>query len=763
VSPLDSLHEGRLRRIADRTTPAALGALLSVLAGVLVFLVATDLFPYHSANHDEAVYLQQAHLLLDGRLWFTTDHPAAFRPWFFVRDGARLYPKYSPVPAAVFALGVAVDVPRLALALVAVANAGLLAWLASAAFDARTGALAVVSLAASPLFVFTSSVFLPYAPTAMFDLAFAVCYIQAHRQGSRRYAALAGTAIGIAFFARPYTAVVFATPFICHALWSLARALRGGSNTHVRAAIARYAAVALPGLAFVALALAYNHVVTGAALRFPYAAFAPLDGLGFGRRRILGRVVDYTPTLALRANAHVLYEFATRWTAFGPLGTALAGIGIAATVGRTAVGWLRDRVRGDASAGPSDRSIADDRPALPDGRATLPDRHVRWLLVGVLVAVAVGNVAFWGNLNVLGTLSDPTDGLIAGFGPYYHFDALAPLSVFGAAGALWLFRGVASIARTRLSARGVRAVVLALLLVAAPVLAVAEQNAVGPPLDEHRAYTERYERAYDPFESRDFDRALVFVPTPYGDWLAHPFQSLYNQPGFAGDRVYALDRGGGNLAVFDSFPNRTPYRYTYRGEWQPDAMATGRIVPHLQRLQVRSGTSHRITTTVGVPNGSDTASVRLVADGGAVQRTVGGQFNGTLAVEWQVTPDGTRILGAGSRGFDGTTTVSIGDELALVVTFVQPGGATVTYRYEIVTSVDDGRARLLWPPETEVCRLTTDCGHEGTYVPSADDYLPGVSANATIETSNRTADRTTDRSVDLPGFSPFVPDSDQRT
>lgn len=737
MSPPDSPREGRPRRLAAWSTPALLAALLSVLAGVLVLFVATDLFPYHSANHDEAVYLQQARLLLDGQLWFTTDHPAAFRPWFFVRDGAQLYPKYSPVPAAVFALGVAIDVPRLALALVAVANAGLVAWLASVAFDARTGALAVVFLVASPLFVFTSSVFLPYAPTAMFDLAFAVCYVKAHRQRSLRYAALAGVAIGVAFFARPYTAVVFATPFIVHALWSLARALRDGSHGRARQAVARYAAVALPGLAFVALTLAYNHVVTGAALRFPYAAFAPLDGLGFGRRRILGHEVDYTPTLALRANAHVLWEFATRWIAFGALGTALAGIGIAATVGRTAVVRLRDRVRGDTSAGPGGRSIADDRTAPPDDRAGLPDRHVRWLLVGVLVAVAVGNVAFWGNLNVLGTFADPTDGLISGFGPYYHFDALAPLSVFGAAGALWLVGGIASIAHTRLSARGVRAVVLALLLVAAPVLAMAEQDVVGPPLDDHRAYTERYERAYDPFENREFDRALVFVPTPYGDWLAHPFQSLYNRPGFAGDRVYALDRGGGNLAVLDSFPNRTPYRYTYRGTWQPDAMAdTGRIVPQLQRLRVRSGTSHRITTTVGVPNGSDTASVRLVTDGGAVQHTVRGELGGTLGVEWRVTPGGARIVGAGSRRLDDTTNVSVGDDLALTVTFVQTGGATVTYRYGIVTSVQNGRARLLWPPETEVCRLTTDCGHEGTYVPGADDYLRGVSSNATIETAN---------------------------
>ncbi|MFC6737362.1 hypothetical protein ACFQEQ_14070, partial [Halolamina salina] len=79
--------------------------LLALVAAVASFLVATRIFPYHSINHDEGVYLQQAELLLSGKLFLRPPVEGSFRPWFFVESGRGLYSKYQPVPAAVFALG----------------------------------------------------------------------------------------------------------------------------------------------------------------------------------------------------------------------------------------------------------------------------------------------------------------------------------------------------------------------------------------------------------------------------------------------------------------------------------------------------------------------------------------------------------------------------------------------------------------------------------------------------------------------------------
>ncbi len=178
------------------------------LAGALAaWLLATELFPYHSLNHDEGVYLQQAAMLLEGQLTLRPPVEDAFRPWFFVADGDRLYPKYAPVPAAMFALGEFLGGYRLALVGIAAAIPALVVGVVREVFDRPTGLLAGAFVLASPLFLVDASVFLPYAPTTVLNLLFAYGYFRADRTADRRWAALAGVAVGLAFFARPYTAL----------------------------------------------------------------------------------------------------------------------------------------------------------------------------------------------------------------------------------------------------------------------------------------------------------------------------------------------------------------------------------------------------------------------------------------------------------------------------------------------------------------------------------------------------------------------------
>jgi 4-amino-4-deoxy-L-arabinose transferase-like glycosyltransferase len=703
------------RMAADRRRfPLALFA-LSTVAGLFVLWVATDLFPYHSVNHDEGVYLQQARLLLGGDLWFETPTPDAFRHWFFVEDGTRLYPKYQPVVPALFALGLAVGWPRLVLALVAAATVALVGLLTTEAFDRRAGLLAAALCLCSPLFVLTSSVFLPYAPTTAFDLLFALGYVRALRRESLRWAGVAGLAVGLAFFARPYTAVLFALPFVVHACWTLWRAR--DDRPALRWALSRNLVIGALGGGFVALALAYNLVVTGDALLFPYAAFAPTDGIGFGFRRLLDHGIAYTPALAFRANGHVLWEFATRWTALAPLGTLLALVG-----GAGALAAARGRL-------PASLRVLT-RPANATG---LSDVGLRALFAGVVLSVALGNVAFWGNYNILADFGDPTDGFIAQFGPIYHFDLLLPLSAFGAFGGLLLARGATAVARTRVSGQHARFAVALALLVTTPATVAVQGPALGHAVADHREQTARYESAYEPFEDRALSGALVFVPTPYGDWLGHPFQSLSNDPGLDGDVVYALDRSpAGDFAVLDAYPDRETYRYTFRGEWDLDPEPVhAALVP----LDVREGSEHRITTRVGVLGSP--SSVRLEGANETVTYDVTGEVGETLTVEWVVTPEGVRVVedGLQRRSDAGAVALDGAEEVSLAITFVQEGGATVTYRQELVVEERGNRVRVVWPPETEVCRLTPDCGHRGMYLPGADDYLAGVAVNATVETS----------------------------
>jgi len=704
--------------VSDRRFRFALAA-LSLTAGVAVFLVGHELFPHLSSNHDEGVYLQQAELLLDGRLAMYSSVPEAVRPWFFVQDGTRLYPKYTPVAAALFAPGVALGAPRLVLAVVAAANAGLVGLVTAEAFDRPTALVAAVLLATAPLFLLNSPLFLSYAPTTAFNLLFAVAYVRAARASTtrrRRYALLAGTAIGIAFWMRPFTAVVFALPFVCHALVTLARTVRALDRFGPRAllgrpAIERSLLVAAPGLAFVALALLYNHAVTGSALVFPYQAFAPQDGPGFGVRSILGYERTYTPMLALEANGLVLWRLATRWTVAPPLGTVAAGLGVGIALARArgAVSWP---------------SVAD-----------LSDHGVRLLLVGIAVAVVVGNVFFWGNLNLLAALDDPTDGLISLMGPFYHFDLLVPLSAFGAFGLVTTWRRLRRVARARVGRRGARVGLAVVLVAGIAAGGVAQADALAGPIERNEPYTERYERAYAPFENRTFERAVVFVPDPYGDWLNHPFQSLRNDPDLDGSVVYAIDEDAATrFAVLDAYPDRKPHRYAIRGEWTAEVTERDPVDAAVEPLSVRSAERFRIRTTVGVVGGAESASVRLAGPEGAINYGVTNVTGETRTVEWVVERGRARATGGGLERYSDARWITYSDaeELALEITFTQPGGSTVTYRQEVSTAVTTDEVRVIWPPRTSVCPLVTDCGAAGTYLPGRDGYVTGVSLNTTI-------------------------------
>jgi len=642
---------------------------LSLAAAVLVFAVGEWVFPYLTSNHDEAVYLQQAELLLSGQLSLQPPVPEAFQPWFFFADGDQFYPKYSPVTAALFAVGGLVGSFRLSLALVAAATTALLYAVVAEVFDRRTGVVAAALLVGSPLFVVQASVFLPYVPALCLNLLFAWAYLRADRTSSRRWAALAGGAIGLSFFARPYTAVLFATPFVVHALWTL----RGLD----RETVLRQATIATLGTAGVVVALGYNALVTGDPLTFPYQAFAPEDGLGFGHRQILGYERDYTVGLALEANARNLWAYATEWTPAAPVGMVLALLGLGVTA-------VRARSR-------------------PDPRVLA--------LAGLVVTISAGNLAFWGTFNVLGELSDPSDGLISFLGPYYHVGLLVPTAAFGAVG-FWALVDAVEEWRVRLDSRPLRQGVVAGALVVGVVVAALAVSAVAAPLQDSHEVTERYEQAYEPFEDWEFENALVFLPTPYGDWLNHPFQPLRNDPGYDGDAVYALQER--ELAVADAFPNRTLYRYTYRGEWAPDTRQG--VTPRLREIRAVEGERVGTTFSLGIPQSAEAVNVRA---------SVGESGEATATGRPRDGLDGTVTVSNGAVSVDSphfveNLTVPYGpDEPVTVVTYVDYGNLG-SFEYVLRLPVErhaDGYRAL--SPHMEVCRVPRLCGGEAAYVPGS--------------------------------------------
>ena len=676
-----------------------LGVVLVTLTGVVVYWLAVDLFPYHSVNDDEGVYLTQAAMLLEGRL-FLRPGPLGdlVRPWFFVEDAAggdlRYYSKYAPVAAGFFAVGRLLGDPNLILGVVAAGNAALVYVLTMDAFGRRIARLAVVVLAATPLFLFSSSVFLPYAPTTLLNLVFAVAYVRTMRHDSPRWGIVAGTAIGLAFFARPYTAVCFAAPFIAHALGSLWWT-RGSDR--FRPTLARLLAVAGLGLVGVGGTLGYNALVTGDPFLFPYQVFGPQDGPGFGRRELLEYDRLYTPTLAAETTVRLLATLSTEWTVAGPIGTLLALVGL--------------------------RCLPADRPSVAD--PTLAPPALRVVVVGLVPTVVLGNAYFWGTLNGL------ENGLIDLLGPYYHFDLLLPLSAFAAAGAFVLWGRIRAATRG-FDGRKRRAVLVAVLLVGTGIVGVAAVDTVEEPYDENRLRTSNLATTYEPIEKRSFDGAVVFLPTPYGDWLNHPFQYLRNDPGLDGDVLYVLNDGDvERFETIDATGDRRPYRFTYRGDWTG---ATTAVDPALVPLSVERGDRVSATTTLGVPARATTARARIVTEAGSARYGIG-RVDDSVTVEWQVGGR-TGVTGRDPVG-NATAPLPTGvSEVALLVTFVEPQGTTVTYRQTVSVDRTVRGVRVIWPPETRVCSLTTDCGREATYVGPDGDYVSGVSVETTVTGQN---------------------------
>ncbi|QSG09285.1 ArnT family glycosyltransferase [Halapricum desulfuricans] len=638
-------------------------ALLAAIGGATVLLLATRVFPYHSLNHDEGVYLQQARMLLDGQLFLRPPVPEAFRPWFFVESPEGMYSKYSPVVPALYAPALALGVPRATLALVGAGIVALVTAIGAELFDRPTGLLAGVAVLASPLFLINAATFLPYAPTTLLNLLFAFSYLRADRTGSRRLAAAAGGAIGLAFFARPYTAVLFAAPFVLHALWTL--------RTRERDVWLRQVTVAVVGLVGVAAALGYNAVVTGSALEFPYHAFAPRDGVGFGTRELLGREIEYTPELAARSNARALETFARDWAPAGLLGVATAAVGLVVA--------LRRR---------TPRRLA---------------------LAGLVVSIPVGEAYFWGTLNVLGEIGDPGDGLIASLGPYYHFDLLVPLSLFAALALRTAGSRAWTVLDRRLDPHKALSASLALAAVVAAVGGAAVVTTATDPIDRNRAVTDHYEAAYEPFEEQSFENALVFLPQPYGPWLNHPFQPLQNDAGYDGPAVYALEERP--FEVVDSFPDRNLYRYSFRNPWPP--IAGEPVEPRLRPIRLAEGDAVSLSIAAGLPTYAQSVSIVLESDDSRERTAVaaGDELALALAVgDGAATLDGPGIEQPVRVPVEGRATVDL--EL-----FVDYGtGAGFSYALSLPVETGDGTTRAL-SPRLQLCELAHRCDGAAAYVP----------------------------------------------
>ncbi|HEX2023690.1 MAG TPA: glycosyltransferase family 39 protein [Acidimicrobiales bacterium] len=363
---------------------------LAVAAGVWALVGSQLIFPYLSDDHDEGLYLLQATALADGDLFPAAPEQAdAFRPWLSVLDGDRYVLKYTPVHAAVLAVGMRfTGSARSSLALVAAGVVLLSYALAKEVLGERKlAALAAAFLAVSPLFIVQSATFLPYCSTLLLLEGFAVALLRGARTNGRLLLALSGLVFGVVLFARPFDALLWAFPlgvYVVVTQRSDARRLRRTAGWF-----------ALGSAAPVLAMLAYYRAATGSPFRTPFNLLEPRDTLGFGARRLVPGAPDLIFTPAHGIYGIVRYVMITSAWVFG--GLVLVGFFLA--------GLVRRRGRG---------------PLL-------------WL-ASIVLTFSFGYLFFWGTFG-----TSLRGGLSSFLGPFYLMPVLVPLTFVAAKGfaALW--------------------------------------------------------------------------------------------------------------------------------------------------------------------------------------------------------------------------------------------------------------------------------------------------------------------------------------
>ena len=286
----------------------------------------------------------------------------------------------------------------------------------------------------------------------------------------------------------------------------------------VRDAVRTIGVIALAALPGVLACFAYNHWVTGGYLRFPLWAIGGKNDLGFGHRFIA-------------AGAPVInFRFTDAWIA------------------------IRQNVRSFP------HWLAGGVISVPIGAYGLWQLR-RERTIGALVAIAVlfpiGYLFYWGNvLIVFGRRT---------IGPHYYLALLIP-------GCISVAAGIDALAR-----RG--RVLLGISLVALLGATIIE---LPDKIDRNQAYADHVATEDDAIHRVIVNDAIVVMPIAAdGAYVMHPRGWLANEPDLQGRILYAADRGGENLNLFDRFPTRDIWRFqsvlAADGRFRPDMKALARL------------------------------------------------------------------------------------------------------------------------------------------------------------------------------------------
>ena len=538
---------------------------LLLLAFAIPLHVAVDVLESIPHVQDSVTYLFQAQTLAGGALTAPAPPLAAAgatahfeQEFLLVRDG-RWFGKYPPGWPAVLALGVVPGAPWLVNPLLAVLTVALFYQLGRQfwprgsrgageqgesapatrhsppatrpADKLNTDLLVTVLLTTSPFFLIMSGSLMAHTAELFWTVLFMLAWgwaVAGRRGGlptrpTRRWAIVAGLALGALFLTRQFTALTIGLAFgASHFLKCVAPSgLAAERATHPRRCEARGGVVLLAALPLLLALPLYQLVVTGDARADPRLLYWPYDRVGFG------------PGVGEAQNAFIMTlpvglidaEPAVTWYTDPdqpPRGHSPAR-------GLYNLGRNLDALQRDLFGWPPFFSLAFVWLAFLLRRPAAGD----WLLLLVVLAVAGGYVAYW------------AAGIA--YGPRYFYAALPALVILTG-------RGVAALgARSGWRVAGVI------------VLLLAGYNVVHLPgrLADYRGYNYVSGEGQRAVAAAVQTPALVFVAAGAADWWEYGAFFSVNTPWLDGPVVYGRDLGAAeNDRLRAAFPDRHAYRWT---------------------------------------------------------------------------------------------------------------------------------------------------------------------------------------------------------
>ena len=275
-------------------------AVLALAAAVVAVLAHQHVFPALSWNRDEPVYLWNVEVLRQGQLTATDGgHPNLFLPWLSATRDGTMFTQYTlGWPLVLLAARTVTGTAAAALPFgAALSVVGTYAFAFELTQRRRLATLAAALLVASPILAIQGGVYLSYLFTLGIGLSAGALLLSGFRRQRPLRVVAAGVLVGWIFLTRPYDALLWGAAFAVGLL--LTAGPRRGE------ALKALVVTALSALPLVVVTLLYNRHVTGDPLTFPITVADPLDGFGFGTRRLMPgfEEVDYDVASALRSSA----------------------------------------------------------------------------------------------------------------------------------------------------------------------------------------------------------------------------------------------------------------------------------------------------------------------------------------------------------------------------------------------------------------------------------------------------------------------------